>query len=308
LITLKNVNLDKISKEMINFIINEKYDEHMEAKINQYINFKANSRLTFGELTVFHYQMYGGNKEEIYRLAAIVELLILTFDIIDDLQDADNFNTPWSKDDNAITLNIAITLFSLCNKSINKLEDFGIEERVVDLYQRLCMESINGQYLDVRNEIHTEEDYINMVCKKSGSLTSLACLLGAGFANVDQAELNIIGEYSVKLGLIAQINNDIIDIQRTDDKNDILYRKRTLPFLYILGGANKSSKEVLKFLELDTTEIKENLSDIVEEIKKSGAIEYAKVISCINKNKAINIIDKLNIDNDSKNNLLQFMN
>jgi competence protein ComQ len=281
----------------------------MESKIIQYINFKVGSGFTFGELTIFHYQIYGGREEEIFKVAAIVELLILTFDIVDDLQDQDNFTTPWSKDDSAITLNIAIALFSLCNKSISMLEDLGFENRrVVDLYQHLCMESINGQYLDVRNEIHTEEDYINMVRKKSGSLTSLACLLGASFARVDKIELEFISEYSVILGLVAQINNDIIDIQRIDDKNDILYRKRTLPFIYILGGANKSSKEVLNLLEQNTTEIKENLSIIVEEIKKSGAIEYAKVISCINKTKAINIINKLNINNDSKNNLLQFMN
>ncbi|MDF2947950.1 MAG: Polyprenyl synthetase [Bacillales bacterium] len=306
---MKTVNNDKISKEMMKIINNENYDEHMESKINQYINFKTYSGLTFGKLAVFHYRMYGGSKEEIYKIAGIVELLILTFDIIDDLQDQDNFSTPWSKDDNAITLNIAIALFSLCNKSISMLEDYGYgDKRIVDLYQRLCMESINGQYLDVRNVIHTEEDYINMVCKKSGSLTSLACMLGASFADVNQAELKIISDYSIILGLIAQINNDIIDIQRMDDKNDILYRKRTLPFIYILGGANKSSKEVLKFLELDTTEIKANLPNIVEEIKKSGAIEYAKVISYINKTKAISIINKLNINSDSMNNLLQFMN
>ncbi|UUZ84360.1 polyprenyl synthetase family protein [Paenibacillus sp. P26] len=92
-----------------------------------------------------------------------------------------------------------------------------------------------GQQLDVSGCIQTEEQYIDMVLRKSGSLFRLACRLGASGCKVDGETARLLDEMADALGVAAQIGNDVSDVLRFDLKNDLLQRKKTLPVLYMLS-------------------------------------------------------------------------
>jgi competence protein ComQ len=73
-----------------------------------FIEYKIKESCPFADLVVLHYQMFGGESEDIYQAAASIELMILALDIFDDIQDQDNPSVPWSQIESALSTNIAI--------------------------------------------------------------------------------------------------------------------------------------------------------------------------------------------------------
>src|SRR5690606_5306658 len=98
----------------------------------------------------------------------------------------------------------------ICIDVIRKT-DLKYKERAISILLEYSLLSISGQQIDLLSKCRTEKEYIEMALKKSGSLVSLACLVGANLAS-DQY-LEIINRYSQFIGLIGQLNNDIYDLQ-----------------------------------------------------------------------------------------------
>ena len=86
--------------------------------MSEFITFKMKGHFPFGQLVILHYQMFAGQSKDIFQAAAAVELMILSLDIFDDLQDQDNFSVPWAKIDQALAMNVAIGLLVLSTKAL----------------------------------------------------------------------------------------------------------------------------------------------------------------------------------------------
>src|SRR5690606_528871 len=73
----------------------------------------------FATLCVLHYKDYSNSfNQEIYSVAAAIELIILSFDIIDDLQDQDT-DYIWTKTP-ALSLNVVLTMLTIASKLIRE--------------------------------------------------------------------------------------------------------------------------------------------------------------------------------------------
>ncbi|MCO6734708.1 hypothetical protein KQH28_30455, partial [Streptomyces sp. EL9] len=87
-----------------------------------------------------------GINEDIYKVAAAIELLILSFDIIDDLQDKDSDyiwnNTP------ELSLNVALAMLIMASKAINETS-FEHKSAAIRLLEKYALMSISGQQLDL---------------------------------------------------------------------------------------------------------------------------------------------------------------
>ncbi|WP_282198737.1 polyprenyl synthetase family protein [Collibacillus ludicampi] len=191
----------------------------------------------FGQLVCLHYRMFGGQSHDIYQAAAAVELMILSLDIFDDLQDQDDFSVPWNKIDVGISMNIATGLLVLSTKAL--------EQTSFELTNRMCairylnshvLKAVNGQHNDLMDSIESEEDYLQMVRNKSAALLASACLIGTALAT--EKYHDTVNKYAEHMGIAAQIKNDIKDICRLDEKNDLVNKKKTLPTLYLLHNSH----------------------------------------------------------------------
>lgn len=60
--------------------------------------------------------------------------------------------------------------------------DLKYKEKAISILLEYSLLSISGQHMDLLNNCRTEKDYLEMTLKKSGSLVSLACLIGAALA------------------------------------------------------------------------------------------------------------------------------
>lgn len=291
----------EIKESMLLLVKQNLQDDKMVVSICDFIDFKEKEGFRFGELVLFHYELFGGKSGEIIRIATGMELLILAIDIFDDLVDQDNQDPPWMKIATSTATHIAMALMTISQIAIDEsLFDDTVKQEAREMFNRHILRCISGQQSDAENEIHNESDYLAVTKEKSGSLISSACLLGAIFAK--NTQLQNVKEYAEHFGIAVQIANDIRDIQQENSKNDLLHKKKTLPVLYLLHNSDAEFEELKRYYEggIPIERIQSKQIEIVALIKRSGAIEYAKVIMQLQINKSKNIINSMDISEDSK--------
>ncbi|MFB6467468.1 polyprenyl synthetase family protein [Cytobacillus sp. Hz8] len=303
MITLKTIRIG----ECIQTIVHENIeDDSLKRLIMSYVDHQLTKGFPFGELLVLHYQLYHGKEtEEIYFIAAAVELLILAFDILDDFEDQDTTIKPWNQNSN-FALNSTTAMQFLCGYIIRK-SGFALKDQAIFLLFQYGLQSINAQHKDLQNICQTESDYIEMTIKKSGSLVALSCLIGASLATSHYPKE--IEEYAKYIGLIGQINNDLADLQNWNDKNDLIYKKYTLPIIYLLNCEDKEIQFVQDYYQnhLPKNEIIHKRAIIERKLRETGAIQYTEVIKKIYQNRAIDLLKKLNIAPDYFQQLLKYI-
>lgn len=246
-------------------------------------------------MLVLHYNIFNGARtEEIYSVAAAIEILILSFDMLDDFEDGDFKDKPWSTDSN-LALNATTSLLFLSTIVINNT-GFKNKDKCISILQKYALQSINGQHQDLLNICRNEAGYIQMTIEKSGSLVTLSCLVGSILATDEfPAEVET---YSRLIGLIGQINNDLADIKTWDDKNDLINKRFSLPIIYLLNCKDEELKFIHDYYnnKIETSEMIKNQKLISERFVMTGAIAYTEVIKKIYQNKAIEKIKELNFD------------
>ncbi|TCZ76366.1 polyprenyl synthetase [Paenibacillus albiflavus] len=301
----KRMSLEQFMRGKINqyFI-----QSHLRALATSFLEYKLTESFIFSDLTRLHYQMLGGTSQEIEKAGAAVELMVLALDIYDDLQDRDNLDVPWSQVDPAQALNVAIGLQSL---SIATLDDCAFSNssrtRAMRYLNHGILRSVNGQHTDLLNYVNEEEDCLHMIRNKSGSLIACACLIGATLVTDEHHEL--IAQYGQSIGTIGQIRNDIKGISRWDLRNDLLNRKRTLPILYFLDHDHPIMQIVRDYYEgyasqTDLLSIKNQIIDLIE---SSGSKQYAEVILRTLQYEAKELIEKLPIEQEWKQKIVEFV-
>ncbi|GAA0310055.1 competence protein ComQ [Gracilibacillus halotolerans] len=251
------------------------------------------SNLLFSELTILHHFIFNGSRKDIYSLAAGIEMIILTADIYDDLEDQDNDDAPWRKENQAVVLNICSGLLVM---SLKMIGDHSKE--VLQMVHELLPKSIQGQHKDLTNHIQDEATYMEMIRNKSGSLTALACLAGAIYAKCNH--LNIVRSYGEAIGMIAQMNNDIQGIQALETRSDLAQKKRSLPALYMLNSSQTNYISQYYSGELTYEHLLQAKDSVLEELEHYGAIMYTKVRIQLLYEEAAKKIDSLAIHPKAK--------
>lgn len=284
-----------IKESMHAIVIEQITQSELKDQLFQFINYQFEKGFPFGELLILHYDMFKKcENDEVYNVAAAIELLILSFDILDDFEDNDIKGQPWSVNSD-LALNGTTALLFLCAKVISETT-FENKDRAIALLLQYSLQSINGQHLDLLNICYDENGYINMTIEKSGSLCALACLIGATLATENIPDE--IVHYAKMIGVIGQINNDLMDIQEWNDKNDLLNKKYTLPIIYLLNCEDDELRLVHDYYnnKIDTAEIVKHQKLINQKFLETGAITYTEIMKKIYHNKALAEIQKLNIE------------
>lgn len=249
---------------------------------------KTAAGFSFGKLCFWHYEAFSENvNEDIYKVAAAIELLILSFDIIDDLQDKDS-DYIWNKTPE-LSLNVALAMLIMASKAINETS-FEHKSVAIRLLEKYALLSINGQQLDLLNICRDEESYVQMITQKSGSLTAMCCLIGEVLAKGEITKE--VEEYGKYIGIIQQIKNDIQSLKVWGPKNDLLNKRYSLPIIYLLSKKNDVSNSVASYYNDDIVTVLDNKAT-ENELTNGGAIRYAITIKNVYKFKALNYLENV---------------
>jgi len=257
----------------------------------------------FGTLCVLHFESFSQEKNlEIYLVAATIEMLILSLDIVDDLQDKDSQEI-WMKNP-SYSLNTVLYMLYKCISIILKTS-FKYKHQALEIICKYVMRSVNGQQLDLQNEGKKEEIYLKMIEDKSGSLTTLSCLTGKVLADGHIDDHCIA--YSMTLGAIQQMNNDMRCLKTWDEKNDFLNGRFSLPILYILNKYSFFTEYLI-----DVYKCKGKLfipySNPVDIFNNSLAFQYANLIKKSYQIKATKNLNQFDLTLEAKSYINNFIN
>jgi len=172
-----------------------------------------------------------------------------------------------------------------------------------------CVQICEGQALDISFEGRydvSEEEYMDMIFKKTGALIAAASKVGAIMGGADDKVISTMYEYGELIGLAFQIQDDYLDVVG-DEKyigkpvgSDIAKGKMTLMVVKTLNEANEEdSQKLLKILK-DSDSSKEDIDVAISIFEKYDSIQYTHDVALGNVNKAKELL-KILPDSEAKN-------
>ncbi len=172
--------------------------------------------------------------------------------------------------------------FESMHKIPNSPEVFkNVEYGLIDCIREIC----EGQQLDIeyeqRNNV-TEDQYIEMIRKKTAVFFQYAAEAGAILGEGDKEKANALNQYGLFLGLGFQIWDDYLDISSSEETlgkdigNDIRNGKKTLIAVHSINNAEGIDKKELLKIFGNKNASDEDIRKIYKIFEKTGSIEYAK--------------------------------
>lgn len=153
------------------------------------------------------------------------------------------------------------------------------------------------QLANAKNPDISEDQYRQVIHKKTAALFEAACSTGAVLAGAKDEQRNAAWDYGHHLGLAFQLIDDALDYEGDADtlgKNvgdDLAEGKTTLPLIYAMSNSAPSERDLIRQAIVEGG--LQHLSDIIEIVKRSGGLEYTKQCAKAHADKAAQSLDKL---------------
>jgi geranylgeranyl diphosphate synthase, type I len=130
----------------------------------------------------------------------------------------------------------------------------------------------------------TERSYLQMCAFKTGGLARMAAKIAAMVSGADQMLIDKIGKFTESLGIVFQIQDDILNItvnELSDKKgigDDITEGKRSLPVIYALKNLSEQKSKRLMDILLSHTNDKALMLEAIYLIREGKGIEESQVV------------------------------
>ncbi|MCG0275328.1 MAG: polyprenyl synthetase family protein [Thermosediminibacteraceae bacterium] len=227
------------------------------------------------------------NYEKIKPLAVAVELVHTATLIHDDIIDDSPLRRGIPTVQASIGKDAAVYAGDyVLAKALKILVDHGnldILKSVSGVLYRVCEGEVR-QKTEAFNLNISFIDYARRIRKKTALLFAISCELGARGANAEPQTISALKKYGMMLGMAFQVMDDILDLTEEESRtgkprgNDIKEGVITLPLLYALNNGSKSHK-LRELLSKPSQWGPNTIDEIIEIVKKSGGIEYARHIA-----------------------------
>jgi len=289
-----------IEKELIEF--EKRFKKEMKSnvalldRVTSYIVKRKGKQVR--PMFVFHSaNLCGGITENTYIGASMVELLhtatLVHDDVVDDSLERRGFfsiNALWKNKIAVLVGDFLLSkglLISLENNNFNLLKIISNSLQEMSEGELLQMEK--ARKLDI-----TEKVYFDIIRKKTASLISSACAIGAASTNSTQAVIDKIKQLGEYIGIAFQIKDDLFDYGEKEIGKprgiDIKEQKMTLPLIFALNNTDKKTRKkiinIVKNDNLKTSKVKE----VIAFVNSSGGIEYTIKQMNIYKDKALELL------------------
>lgn len=225
-----------------------------------------------------------------YRFAALLPLSVafemvhlatlVHDDIIDHAATRHSIPTVNARFGDAIAILLGDYLFAKTAGLIAEVEDFRIDhlfsETVASVCEGTIMELLSVGQLDL-----SEAHYIERISHKTACLISACCKGGATVGGGSDAQIALMQEYGLNLGIAFQIIDDVLDYSGSEAVlgkpagNDLRQGLVTLPLIYALKYAQNGRGEQVAHLLQAPTRDAASLSDIVTWVARGPAIAEA---------------------------------
>jgi octaprenyl-diphosphate synthase len=234
------------------------------------------------------------------NLAAVIEFLHTAMLLHDDVVDASDLrrgratvNATWG---NPPSVLVGDFLHSRAFEMMVEIGNMGVME-ILSHATNTIAEGEVQQLANIGNPLLSEENYMEVIYRKTAMLFEAASHSGAVLADASAEQADALKRFGTHLGLAFQLVDDALDYEgdATDlGKNvgdDLAERKVTLPLIHAIRAGNEQQTALVK--QAITMGGRNYLDDVIATVEATGAIQYTLEKAGIEKDKAIACLDQL---------------
>ncbi|MBZ5857275.1 polyprenyl synthetase family protein [Flavihumibacter profundi] len=227
-------------------------------------------------------KLCGGITESTYRAASLVELLhtatLVHDDVVDESMERRGFFSTYALWKTKVS--VLIGDYLLAKGLLLSLDnnDFRILQLLSEAVRRMS----EGELLQIEKSrtLNLDESvYFEIISNKTASLLASACAAGAFSAQFSEADAEKLRNFGEKVGIAFQIKDDLFDYGSADvgkpTGNDIKEKKLTLPLIYTLNQADKSTRRKIIATIKNDSRNSDKVKEVISIVTATGGIQYA---------------------------------
>jgi len=230
--------------------------------------------------------LFGEIQAQHHQLAAVVEFIhtatLLHDDVVDESSKRRGQSTANALFGNAASVLVGDFVYSRAFQMMVAVQNMRVME-VLSNATNVIAEGEVLQLLNVNNADISDEAYLQVIHYKTAKLFEAATRLGAIISEASEKDEAALTAYGMHLGTAFQLIDDILDLSGNSEdigKNlgdDLAEGKPTLPLLYAMRNSNAEQSQLIRnAIEQGGLE---HLTQVVEIVKNSGALDHVKKIA-----------------------------
>ena len=234
-------------------------------------------------LVLLSARIFGPINDASYTAASMIELLhtatLVHDDVVDDANERRGFfsvNALWK---NKIAVLVGDYLLSQGLQISVQQQQFGmlavVSRAVREMAEGELLQIEKARRLDIREDI-----YFEIIRQKTASLIAASCSAGAMSTQTDPTLVEQMRLFGEKVGIAFQIRDDLFDFG-TDDVGkplgiDIKEKKMTLPLIYTLNQADRTTRRNILNIVKRESHRPEKVAEVIQLVRAGGGIVYAE--------------------------------
>ena len=268
-------------------------------------------------LSILAYKLKKNNWLEIVQYIIAIELFHNFTLIHDDMIDNATFRRGKKTIHNKWNYNIGILsgdlLMVIANKIFSDLP-LRIMQKVLKRFNEIAIKVCEGQQYDMNYEIEkliTEKQYINMIRLKTATLIGFSLELGGILSKMKDLDIKNLYQFGEFMGIGFQLQDDYLDVfgnKKFGKKigGDILLNKKTYLLIKLLESTNEKEKIIINNWINNSNNPIQKIEAITSLMKDKNIDSITESVINDYFNKAFDYLEKIDIKNSKKNELIKF--
>lgn len=158
---------------------------------------------------------------------------------------------------------------------------------ILDILTHVTRKMTEGELLQLTllgNAQITEDQYLDVLKRKTAYLFSASCEIGGILGGADEQQRAALRDYGLNLGVAFQLIDDLLDFTASEDilgkaaGADLLGGKVTLPLIYLMAVEESMSGVIGRVLR-NGEYIDTERQDIQQAISRTGSLERAQTLA-----------------------------
>ena len=228
-------------------------------------------------------KLCGPVNESTYRTASLVELLhtasLVHDDVVDESPERRGFFSTYALWKSKVS--VLVGDYLLAKGMLLSLDND--DYRILQILSRAVKQMSEGELLQMEKSrtLNLREDiYFEIITNKTASLLASACSAGAYSSSQNETIAEKMRLFGEKTGIAFQIKDDLFDYGNEavgkPTGNDIKEKKLTLPLIYTLNNADKTTRRRLIHIIKNENRNPVKVQEVINTVKEAGGIHYAE--------------------------------
>ena len=259
--------------------------------LGEYLRASGGKRVRPALLILANHAVGGeGSTENVIRMATVMEMLHTATLVHDDIIDNADLRRNRPSVNSRFGNNTAVLMGDWLYMSAFETTVKERSLEIIDILTRVTRKMTEGELIQLtrvgRLDI-TEEDYFDILKRKTAYLFAACCEVGGILGEAKQVQKEALRDFGMNLGVAFQLSDDTLDLTAMTENlgkaagSDLLEGKLTLPLIYLLRknpGLRPSLQEIMlegRYGAVSRAALQDMLTDhgILDEIRGRAA-EY----------------------------------